>query len=188
MQHLWTHGYPVPQVFDADGPDLVMERVSGATMLDRFARQPWKLRSWARMLARLAEQLTTVPLPAIELAEPYGPGDVLVHGDLHPDNVLLAEHGPIVIDWPNTAIGPRGAEVANSWVIMATSEVDGSRPVRALQNAVRSVFVNTFLEHAGREEARPLLPIAAEHRLADRNLRAGEPEEIRRLLSEEGFA
>ena len=35
MRHLAAHGFPVPAVFDADGADLVMERLDGRTMLDR---------------------------------------------------------------------------------------------------------------------------------------------------------
>src|SRR5580692_6881183 len=37
------HGVPVPEVFDADGPDIVMERVDGPTMLADLARCPWRL-------------------------------------------------------------------------------------------------------------------------------------------------
>lgn len=33
MRHLAAHGYPVPVVYRAEGPDLEMERLDGPTML-----------------------------------------------------------------------------------------------------------------------------------------------------------
>ncbi len=42
MTWVGEHGVRVPQVFDADGPDLVMERIDGAAK-DGLAREPWRL-------------------------------------------------------------------------------------------------------------------------------------------------
>ena len=44
-------GLPVPEVFDVDGPDLVMERVAGPTMTAALARRPWTLAAQAGRLA-----------------------------------------------------------------------------------------------------------------------------------------
>ena len=41
MRHLAAAGYPVPAVYDADGPDLVMERLDGRDMLADLGRRPW---------------------------------------------------------------------------------------------------------------------------------------------------
>jgi hypothetical protein len=38
-----AHGVPVPEVFDVAGPDIVMEKVDGPTMLADLARRPWRL-------------------------------------------------------------------------------------------------------------------------------------------------
>ncbi len=51
MKHLHEHGFPVPQLFSADGPDMVVERVDGPTMLDALVRYPWPARRYGRMLA-----------------------------------------------------------------------------------------------------------------------------------------
>ncbi len=121
MRHLWRYGYPVPQVHDADGADLVMDRVDGPTMLEAFGRRPWMMRSWARLLASLHQRLEAVPVPDLAIPERFGAPEVLVHADLHPDNVMLTSTGPVVIDWPNTSVGPRNAEAASTWIIVATS-------------------------------------------------------------------
>ena len=186
MRHVCEHGYPVPQVYDAEGPDLVMERLDGSTMLASLPRQPWKLRSWATLLARLHDELLEVPVPDFDIPNRFGTPHVLVHGDLHPDNIMLTNRGPVVIDWPNTCVGPPGAEVASTWLILATSEVLGGPVARRVQSAARSRFVRLFLDQAGRELARSLLSAVAGHRLADRNLRPSEADNIRRLVRTEG--
>lgn len=188
MQHVAAHGYPVPAVYDAEGGDLVMDRIDGPTMLDAFPRRPWKLRSWAAVLAQLHDQLAEIPVPDIELPHRFGDPEVLVHADLHPDNVMLSATGPIVIDWPNTAVGPRGADVASTWLILAVSELDAGPVARKIQAAGRSLFVRMFLDRSDRQTARSLLPALAEHRLNDRNLRPSEATNIGQLLADEGLA
>ncbi len=185
MRHLRDHGYPVPQVHDADGPDIVMDRLEGPTMLEAFGRRPWMIRSWARLLASLHHRLVAVPVPDLALPERFGPPEVLVHADLHPDNVMLTPKGPMVIDWPNTGVGPRHAEVASTWIIVATSEIDAGGLLGKTQHVVRAHFLSVFLEHADRDAARPLLPAVAAHRLNDRNLRPDEATAIHQLLNDE---
>ncbi len=186
MRYLHGLGYPVPEIHESSGPDLIMERVTGPTMLDSFARQPWRLRSWAAILAALHDRLQSVPLPPIELPRRLGPAEVLVHGDLHPDNVMLATGGPVVIDWPNVSIGARGADVASTWIIVATSQIDAGGFRGVVQSTGRSLFLRSFLRHCDRDLARSLLPAAAEHRLRDRNLRPGEAAKVHELVRVEG--
>lgn len=40
MRYLRQAGYPVPEVFGADGPDLVMERLAGPTIPGPGGRDP----------------------------------------------------------------------------------------------------------------------------------------------------
>jgi aminoglycoside phosphotransferase (APT) family kinase protein len=185
MQHLWRHDYPVPEVYDADGADIIMDRVDGPTMLEAFAGRPWMIRSWARLLASLHGRLADVPLPDLALPERFGAPEVLIHADLHPDNVMLTPAGPVVIDWTNASAGVRNAEVASTWLIVATSELDAGGLVGAMQRGVRSHFLSVFLDHTDRDAARAMLAVVAEHRLTDRNLRSGEAASIHQLLDDE---
>ena len=69
-----AHGVPVPEVFDVDGPDIVMEKVDGPTMLADLARRPWRLASHAATVARLHERVHAVP--ALDgLRAPFGPAE-----------------------------------------------------------------------------------------------------------------
>ena len=67
MRHLSAHGYPVPDVHDAAGPDIVMERLDGPTMLDDMSRRPWSMASSRETLGDLIDQLSRVPLPEHDL-------------------------------------------------------------------------------------------------------------------------
>ena len=46
------------------------------------------------------------------------PGETkLLHGDFHPDNILLTPRGPVIIDWIDATLGHPLADVARTWVI-----------------------------------------------------------------------
>ena len=104
MAYARAHGYPVPEVHDAGTGYLVMDRVDGPTMLDDASAHPWRLWSYGRTLAALHRRLHAIPGPDW-LPEAPRPGSALLHRDLHPLNVLMSTHGPVVIDWANAEIG-----------------------------------------------------------------------------------
>jgi hypothetical protein len=52
---------------------------------------------------------------------PLGKGRSLLHLDPHPDDVVLARTGPVVIDWLNAARGPAAGDVAHTWIVLACS-------------------------------------------------------------------
>ncbi|MET7320672.1 phosphotransferase [Streptomyces sp. NPDC005549] len=122
MEHVRAHGYPVPRV-RPPGPeapetdpcrDLVMERLSGPTMLRACLDGALTPQDAGAMLARLLRLLHQVP--------PYrstGPGVRVLHLDLHPDNVILTADGPRVIDWSNAEEGAPGLDWGTSAVILA---------------------------------------------------------------------
>jgi aminoglycoside phosphotransferase (APT) family kinase protein len=144
MEHARAHGFPVPEVYDAGGRDLVMARVDGPTMLADLSRRPWRVRAHGRTLADLHRRLHAIAAPD-GLRCPLGRGEHLVHLDLHPDNVLISRDGPVVIDWSNASRGEAADDVALTWVIMATSVVPGPAPFRMLAGAGRGLLVNAFL-------------------------------------------
>ena len=168
MRHADAHGYPVPRVLEVTADALVLERIEGSTMLDVLRRRPWTLRRHAALLARLHERLHEIAAPPTLPA--VGPGDRLLHLDLHPDNVILSRDGPFVIDWTNARRGDPALDVALTWVI-ATS----GGPLARL-------FLRWFLAGFDREELLRALPAAAELRVADGNVTESERRAVRRLL------
>jgi len=188
MTHARACGVPVPEVFDVSGPDIVMERAAGPTMLDVVGRRPWTFRAHARELARLHGLVHQVPaagLAALALRSPFGdlPSEdhVLLHTDLHPQNVILARTGPMIIDWEGASYGPAIIDVALTWVIVGYSDAPGSRIEAAVLRTFQAAFTRAFVRAAGPldESARHT---AIRLRMVDPNVRPWEALRMERLL------
>lgn len=182
MDWVVARGYPCPPVVEVVDEGLVMGRVEGVSMLDDLVAHPWRVRSHATLLADLHGWLHRLPAPP-DLRQPFGPGTALLHGDLHPGNVLLSPDGPMVIDWTNAAAGPPGADVAVSWLLMAGASVEVPVVERILVSALRRVLVRSFLSAAGRDLAAASLAAVLAHRRGDANLSPGELEAMRRIVA-----
>jgi Ser/Thr protein kinase RdoA (MazF antagonist) len=161
MEHARAHGFAVPRVLEARDDALVLERIDGPTMLADLRAHPWRAARGARVLARLHALLHAIPFE----------GERLLHLDLHPENVLLSQRGPVVIDWTNARAGLPEFDVALTWVICATS---GGLTGRA--------FARLFLRHVDRHAAQQALPDAVAFRLADPNVTDAERARVRLLL------
>jgi len=172
METAQNAAYPVPTVREASGPDMVIERISGRTMADDMSRRPWRLSAHAALLGDLHRRLHEIPAP-LSLRAPFGPGAALLHLDLHPQNVLLSDNGPRVIDWANAARGPAAMDVALSFVIAAAVPRARS-PLQALAGVLRRRFAVQFLMAADPEGVHEALTAAIDFRLADGNVRADE--------------
>jgi aminoglycoside phosphotransferase (APT) family kinase protein len=178
MIYLAQAGFPVPAVYDASGPDIVMERLDGKDMLADFSRRPWLAGKYGRMLADLHNRLHQIDAPPW-LPPAFETGDKVVHLDLHPANVMLTARGPVVIDWTNAAAGAPAADVAVAYVIIAISETDLlPAPVRAVVAPLRAAHLRQFLA-AAHDDPGPVLASAARYRMTDRNVR---PSEVKKLL------
>jgi aminoglycoside phosphotransferase (APT) family kinase protein len=181
MRYVGEYGYPVPQVREASGPDLVLERLYGRTMLDEMSRRPWTVLRQGRLLADLHDRLHAIPAPPGLPALPGTGGDTVIHRDLHPLNVMLTDRGPVVIDWSNALRGHGAADVAETWLILATHLPPGALS-RMLAAVGRGAFLRAFLKSFDREELERYIPAAAQSRLADRNITAIEREEVARFV------
>jgi Ser/Thr protein kinase RdoA (MazF antagonist) len=186
MEHARRHGFPVAEARALSDTEIVMERLNGPTMLDAMERRPWTIGSHAKLLAALHRQLHAIAAPDW-LPAPVGEGGELLHLDLHPDNVILTEAGPSVIDWPNVARGPGAGDVAYTWIILSTAaEPGGSVRGRLLAALGRRAFVAAFLRQfdaAERAEIERWIPVGATARLADRALPADEKAKVARLAA-----
>ncbi len=183
MRHVFEHGYPVPQVFAADGPDLVMERVTGPTMLKVLLHQPWRAHQLGGVLADMLQQLHLIEAPSW-MPDSLGPGDAVLHLDLHLSNVIMTEHGPVVIDWRNARRGAPMADVANTWLVLATAGRFGQAWWAAV---VRSSLLTSFLRHFSVDELLAHLPEVAERRSTDRGVQEKDRLAADRLLQRLGF-
>jgi tRNA A-37 threonylcarbamoyl transferase component Bud32 len=111
MVRLRESGFPVPEVFEAAGTDLIMERVPGPTLLAAIRNGDKGIAEAAAIMLDLHERLRK---------------HHILHLDLHPDNVLMGPDGPVLIDWTNSAEGPLELDAAVSALILAQEALSGS--------------------------------------------------------------
>jgi tRNA A-37 threonylcarbamoyl transferase component Bud32 len=111
MGYVREWGYPVPEVYSADGAEIVMERLDGPTMAQALVAGTFSIGAAATMLADLLGRLHRIPGQSGE--------GTIGHYDFHPENVLLTSRGPVVIDWRNADDGPADLDTALCALILA---------------------------------------------------------------------
>ncbi len=205
-------GLPVPavgEIIEQDGRfGLEYERVQGKSMLQALMQQPWKFAAYARQLAELQAKIHKVSLPelpsqkdrltwkirqAVILPENVRmaalltleklPGqEWLCHGDFHPGNILMGQHGPVIIDWLDGSHGSPVMDVARSTLLFGGGPLPQGTPwvVRMLQGWYYRIYLRRYrqLHPFDRQELARWIPLAAAARLSE-NIRYDEP----RLLS-----
>jgi len=154
MEHVRAHGYPVPRVRMGDAgasgasgasrasrtsrTDLVMERLTGPTMVEAFVAGTIGAVEAGTVLASLLRQLHAIP--------GRRPGTRVLHLDLHPENVLLTPDGPRVIDWGTAEDGDPGLDWGLSAIILAQVAVDDDQPVA---EPARAMLVSLLADPSG---------------------------------------
>jgi aminoglycoside phosphotransferase (APT) family kinase protein len=146
MRHASAHGYPVPRVHGTEPGAMVLERLYGPTMLASLLDGSMTPAAAGAMLGGLLVRLGSVPALVAG-------GGSLLHLDLHPDNVVLTDAGPVVIDWSNATAGPSTLDVAMSALILAEVAVGGLVDVPA---AVAEELLEALLRITGPAEPRQL--------------------------------
>lgn len=99
-------------------------------------------------------------------------GAAVLHGDLHPGNVLMGTSGPIVIDWFDAAIGHPVADVIRSTLLMRSrGVVAGHLPGASphILDRLHSAYVAAFSTELGSQalELRSWQAVVAAGRLAE---------------------
>ena len=158
---------------------FVMDRVDGPSMLTALTSRPWKLWSFARALAgyhlsmhqqdvadlpsqrerfhRVIDQLVDELGDAITRQlhtrlDELDDGRAVCHGDFHPDNVLLSDRGPMVIDWGPVTAGAPAADVA--WTVYLFRHGGYPPGMQRWQRLVLATFRRLFLAIYRRTYAR----------------------------------
>jgi uncharacterized protein (TIGR02172 family) len=163
------------EVVEVDGRfGIVFERVQGPSMLKVMQTKPWSMGTVVRQMAGLHAQIhgCSVPpglpsqraqiengidaskdLPEAqkEIARRYlsqfPEGDRLCHGDFHPDNILVSDHGPVIIDWFTGTRGNPLADVSRTSLLFSTGGLPPQmpRPAQLVINASRALVYRLYL-------------------------------------------
>lgn len=177
---------------------IIYERVRGSSLLGLLDPAPTTVVRYARAMAALHYNLHQIVVPyppslkgnlreaildSKSLLDPKSvrnmlseldelpDGQVVCHGDLHPDNILRTETGKfVIIDWTNASVGHPMADVARTYLTLSTPYVPpnlGAVLTVALK-FIRPLFRYTYihkyrkLSHASMSEIMAWLrPVAA---------------------------
>jgi aminoglycoside phosphotransferase (APT) family kinase protein len=77
-----------------------------------------------------------------------------LHGDFHPDNVMVTSTGMVIIDWPNAARGCPLADVARTTIMLRFGEPVGKISIgllvlsRFLRELFRAAYVREYFRHS----------------------------------------
>jgi uncharacterized protein (TIGR02172 family) len=170
-----TTGLPVPatgNVLEVDGRfGILFERVLGPSMLQQFSARPWTVAQSLRVFTDLhlsmhtrtvtglpsqREQLArsiseasaasaTMRAQALEQLERLPDDHVLCHGDYHPDNVLMTQSGPVIIDWGSASSGHPLADVARTELLLQMGEPPPSQKMRWLLTSARALVRRAYI-------------------------------------------
>jgi Ser/Thr protein kinase RdoA (MazF antagonist) len=149
---------------------FVMDRIDGRSMLQVVTAKPWRLWRYARWFARLHRTMhakVAQDLPSqIErfhrivdhvretigseiaervrgMIEEMWEGDAICHGDFHPDNVLMSDRGPLIIDWGPATFGCAAADVA--WTVYLLRHGAAPPGTGPLHRLLLALFRRLFL-------------------------------------------
>lgn len=172
-------GIPVPKVYEFIEEDgrygIVYERVNGSTIMKLMATKPWNVAKEARRLAELHKSIqkpteAQIPQYKTRLKSDIGrvkllsedekekiykymdslpEGNVLCHGDFHPDNVIVAKEKSVVIDWMTGTKGDALADVARTSVIFKFSAIPEEKSFleKGIINYIRNKFYEEYMKH-----------------------------------------
>jgi len=174
---------PLERVEVEERPGIVYTRVDGKTMLSHIGSAPQKSFGFARTLAKLHAEMHAKPgapdLPdlddrlrrkiqavegiphqirqaVLERVDSLPSGDRLLHGDFHPDNIILSptQNGvlPVIIDWPDASRGHPLADVARTSILIRAGGLPKQSVLRFLVGTFRTAFhqfyLTTYFKHS----------------------------------------
>jgi aminoglycoside phosphotransferase (APT) family kinase protein len=152
---------------------IISERIIGTSLMQELQRHPQNVAGIARQLADLHVMINQTPAPIglpgqfdqiiykihrtdalsdhekeqiIAHLKALPEGNCLCHGDFHPDNVLITEKGPVIIDWLTGTSGSAAGDFFRTVMIMTTSAMPAGIPrVKAVVlDLFRSLLVRNY--------------------------------------------
>ena len=102
-----------------------------------------------------------------------------MHLDLHPLNVIMAERGPVVIDWTNAARGDGLTDVGLTYVLLTCPKMPAPRIAQLAAQPLRLLLGRRFTRRYRGEALDRHIAAAAELKALDHNM---DPDEAAKCL------
>jgi uncharacterized protein (TIGR02172 family) len=163
----------VGQIVETEGRrGIVFEKIVGISMLKAMANMPWKIHLYAHMLAELQATLHAIrgsdELPdqrdrlakkiraagskltqtatetVLGILDELPRGTSFCHSDFHPDNVMITQDGPMVIDFVDSCRGNPIGDVARTSVLFGMAIMPDSASHKWILNISRRYSHATY--------------------------------------------
>jgi len=187
-------GYRVPivgEILEIEGrTGILYERVNGSTMLIQIIKQPYRFPYFSRLMTDLHLEMHQRDAENLEPVRERLAGKIqavsafdeetqtallrhlfslpeetkLLHGDFHPDNILLTASGPVIIDWIDATLGHPLADVARTVVIGTYGIPPEERFGRFIFRTMVKIYLRRYFRYSPYSRAdldNWLLPVAA---------------------------
>ena len=215
---IFRAGLPVPEVFESIEWDnrqgIVFEKIEGVSMLDACIDHPQRAQEYGCLLANIhckIHQIAIETLPnllprlvqsvkksgylsteqkrnLVKLLECQTGAYQLCHMDFHPDQVLITDKGPRVIDWETGCQGNPLADVARTALILRIGEIPrpasiSNQDLEAIRNSLLSTYLDQYFSNSGKRSNQTMTVwnlIAAIVRLAERI--DGEEQRLKHII------
>jgi uncharacterized protein (TIGR02172 family) len=167
---------PLERVSVGAQSGIIFEHVAGVSMYRHVRAKPWLLFQAARRLADLHAQLHRCVAPpelpsqreriangidASQIVSEQGKqaarqrlaelpdGTAVCHGDFHPENIILTERGPIIVDWGSATRGDALGDVACTLRLMRSATLPAWEPryMHLLLKISRKALHRSYLAH-----------------------------------------
>ncbi len=192
-------GLPMPRCRGlasvADGEGLVLEKIVGPSMRAEMQAHPERqgelaelfLKLWERIHQRAEAEILTIrgridwccDRAQVDRPEHLPAGEaVICHFDFHPDNVILSEAGPVVIDWVDALLGPVEADEARTLLLLGFPFGPDEQP----STFARAVYESVMTRRS--EQVRAWIPLIARARLGE-GFEGAEADRLRAIGSGE---
>jgi uncharacterized protein (TIGR02172 family) len=183
-------GLPIPAVFDIveiDGrTGIVYERIHGPLLSAEVLANPGKVKPLARDMAELHAKIHSVSireLPSqrerlrrrignvrqlapeereavLRILDGLSDGDVVCHGDLNLNNVIVSPKGMMAIDWDNGCRGNPLADVARVVLLLNNAHCHFTDPseraaIDMLARRFRDEYADAYFQLAGAQATNP---------------------------------
>lgn len=147
---VYEKGISVPKVYEmvemGGRVGIVFEKITGDTLLSHLSKKPWKIRYYAKEMAKLHYNIHQHTIDAvvdnktmyqnslnkikdkypinenkiIEYIDNLPFGNTICHGDFHPDNIMIENKKMVTIDWSNITKGHPLSDVARTYLLIRT--------------------------------------------------------------------
>lgn len=173
---VYEAGIPSPEaseIIELDGRrGLIYQRLEGISMVQDLKARPWTLFKHAHSLAELQFRIhekSTLGLPsyrdrlrhdidetphltevlrrkARDLLEQLPDGQNICHGDFHPENILITQRGPVVIDWMTACSGSPWADVARTSLILTIGVRAAANQIPLFLRIMARLYHRSYLQ------------------------------------------